>query len=81
MNLFLHTLRVEVNDRIHIVLVLNQAGWHASKTILVPSGITLFPLPPYSPQLNPIERLLKYLKETYLYHCLDKTLDEISDYD
>lgn len=77
MNLFLQTLREEVDDNVHIVLVLDQAGWHGAKALCIPNGITLFPLPPYSPQLNPIERLWKYLKETYLNHRLDKTLEEI----
>jgi transposase len=77
MNAFLHILRAEVGEPVHIVLVLDQAGWHGSKDLVIPKGITLLPLPPYSPQLNPIERLWKYLKETYLSHRLDKTLDEV----
>lgn len=77
MNLFLQTLRKEVDDNVHIVLVLDQAGWHGSKALLLPNGVTLLPLPPYSPELNPIERLWKHLKETYLYHRLDKTMEDI----
>lgn len=79
MNLFLKTLREEVDSTVHIVLVLDQAGWHRSKTLLLPAGITLLTLPPYSPELNPIERLWKYLKKTYLYHRLDKTLEAIME--
>ncbi len=79
MNLFLQTLREEVEENVHIVLVLDQAGWHGSKALLLPKGVTLLPLPPYSPQLNPIERLWKYLKETYLSHLLDKSLDEVME--
>lgn len=56
MNVFLQTLREEIEEQVHIVLVWDQAGWHGAKTLIVPTGITLFPLPPYSPQLNPIER-------------------------
>jgi transposase len=77
MNLFLQTLRVEVDPKVHIVLVLDQAGWHRSKGLILPSDMTLLPLPPYSPQLNPVERLWKYLKETYLNHRLDHCLDEM----
>jgi len=79
MNAFLHILRAEVGEPVHIVLVLDQAGWHGSKDLVIPKGITLLPLPPYSPQLNPIERLWKYLKETYLNHRLDKTIEEIME--
>ena len=66
-----------MDPKVHIVLVLDQAGWHGSKGLILPAGMTLLPLPPYSPQLNPIERLWKYLKETYLNHRLDHHLDEI----
>jgi hypothetical protein len=45
---------------------LDGAGWHSSKTLCVPPNITLVPLPPYSPELNPVERVWLYLKERFL---------------
>jgi transposase len=47
-------------------LVLDGAGYHGSKALRVPSNITLVPLPPYSPELNPVERVWLYLKERFL---------------
>ena len=41
----------------HVVLVLDNAGWHTSCDLQVPEGITLLFLPPYSPELQPAERL------------------------
>jgi transposase len=41
----------------HILLVLDQAGWHASTGLVVPAGIELVPLPSHSPVLQPAERL------------------------
>jgi transposase len=41
----------------HIVLVLDGAGWHTSGTLQVPEGLELVFLPPYSPELQPAERL------------------------
>ena len=41
----------------HAVLVLDQAGWHVAKALRVPDNLTLLFLPPYSPELNPAERL------------------------
>jgi DDE superfamily endonuclease len=41
----------------HAVMVLDQAGWHGSNTLAVPANITLVPLPSYSPELNPVERV------------------------
>lgn len=40
-----------------IILPLDQAGWHMSEQLEVPEGIHLLPLPPYSPELQPAERL------------------------
>lgn len=40
-----------------IVLVLDQAGWHQSARGVVPPGLHLVSLPPYSPELQPAERL------------------------
>ena len=41
----------------HAVLVLDGAGWHGSKALRVPDNLTLQPLPPCAPDLNPIENL------------------------
>jgi DDE superfamily endonuclease len=41
----------------HIVLVLDDAGWHGPKGLAVPEGISLVFLPPYSPELQPAEHL------------------------
>ena len=35
----------------------DQAGWHIANDLRVPANITLLPLPAYSPELNPVERL------------------------
>ena len=41
----------------HAVIVLDGAGWHGSKALCTPDNITLLPLPPYAPELNPMKRL------------------------
>ncbi len=46
-----------------IVLVLDNAGWHGPKGLAVPDGITLAFLPPYSPELQPAERLWPLVDE------------------
>jgi hypothetical protein len=40
-----------------IVLVLDRAGWHSSARLILPEGIHLVFLPPYSPEVQPAERL------------------------
>jgi len=37
--------------------VLDRAGWHQARGLIIPSNVTLLNLPPYSPQLNPAELL------------------------
>lgn len=47
-------------------MVLDGAGWHGSKALEVPDNITLLKLPPYSPELNPVERIWLFLRERFL---------------
>ena len=46
-----------VSPNAHAILVLDGAGWHSSKDLVVPANITLLTLPPYSPELNPVENI------------------------
>jgi len=50
----------------HAVVVLDQAGWHGPTSLTVPDNITLLPLPPYSPELNPTENVWEYLRQNKL---------------
>ena len=56
----------QAGPEVHVVLVLDQAGWHVAKALKVPENVSLLYLPAYSPELNPIERLWGYLKSHYL---------------
>jgi transposase len=49
--------------RRHIVLVLDNAGWHGPEGLAVPDGISLMFLPPYTPELQPAERLWPLVDE------------------
>ena len=62
MNEHLRFISEQAGQNRHVVLVLDQAGWHVAKALQVPHNITLLWLPPYSPELNPIERVWAYLK-------------------
>jgi len=41
----------------HCALLLDQAGWHLSAHLAVPDNITIVPLPPECPELNPVEKV------------------------
>lgn len=45
----------------------------------MPDNITLVPLPPYSPELSPVERVWLYLRERYLSHRLLEDYEAIVD--
>lgn len=47
----------------HNVLVLDNGQFHKAKKLVVPSNVGLIFLPPYSPELNPVERLWQDLKD------------------
>jgi DDE superfamily endonuclease len=59
-----------------ILLVLDQAGWHTSKELVVPEGIHLLFLPPYSPELQPCERLWPLSNEGVANRSF-RTLDDL----
>ena len=50
----------------HAILVLDGAGWHSSGDLAVPANITLLTLPPYSPELNPVENISQFLRQNRL---------------
>jgi transposase len=61
MNLYLEQLSLAYPE-LEIMLIMDQAGWHVSKKIKLPDNILIESLPPYSPELNPAEKLWQWLK-------------------
>lgn len=62
----------------HIALVLDGAGWHTSKKLRVPEGMHLVFQPPYSPELQPVERVWTLLNEPIANRPF-RDLDELED--
>lgn len=46
-----------------ILILWDQAGFHKGKEMQVPNGIQFFPLPPYTPELQPVERVWPLLRQ------------------
>lgn len=78
-NIFLQALSSSLKPGEHAVLIMDQAGWHVSKGVRMPTNITPLLLPPYSPELNPIENLWHYLKSHYLSNRAYADYDELLD--
>jgi len=76
MNVFLSELSKECPyDK--IALVMDGAGWHKSKNLKIPGNIIILYLPPYSPELSPVERLWLYIKKNILTNKIYQKLDEL----
>ena len=58
-----------------IIMILDGAGWHKAGTLVTPENMKLLHLPPYSPELNPVEHLWDELREKYFHN---KVFDSIS---
>ena len=78
MNIFLENLQEALAGRA-CLLVLDQAGWHSSKGLRIPPSIELVFLPPYSPELNPVEHLWQWLKRHSLRNRFYQKLEDVMD--
>ena len=56
----------QVTPGAHAVLIVDQAGWHTTGKLVIPSNITLLLLPPRSPELNPVENIWQYMRDNWL---------------
>lgn len=64
-NVFLERISRKLPPQSHGVLIWDQAGYHRAHTLEVPANISLIPLPPYSPELNPMENGWHYHRSHY----------------
>ena len=61
-----------------VILLLDQAGWHTTEKLQVPEGIHLLSLPPYSPELQPAERLWPLVNEPLVNQAFN-SIDQVED--
>ena len=79
MNLHLAEISTQVAAGALAVIVCDGAGWHISHKLVVPHNIVLLPLPPYSPELNPMENVWQFLRSNKLCAQVWKDYDAILD--
>lgn len=60
---------VNAGNKKQIILVIDRAGWHNSKDVVVPNGIHLEFLPSHSPELQPAEKLWSLTDEPLVNKC------------
>lgn len=82
MNLFLEKLSEAHKDDI-ILMCCDGAAWHKSGTLHVPENIVLFHIPPYTPEMNPIEQIWKEIRKrgfrNEVFASLEKVMDRLCD--
>jgi transposase len=67
MTLHLAEISRQVAPGAHAVVTLDGAGWHQTGGKLrLPNNLSLLPLPPKSPELNPVENVWQFLRQNKL---------------
>ena len=61
----------------HMLLILDGAGWHKSHALRIPDNLTLLHLPPYAPELNPVELVWHEMRQRYLSNRVYTDLQEL----
>lgn len=81
-NVFLRELSKEYKDDV-VLLCCDGAAWHKSKTLVIPDNIVLFFIPPYTPEMNPIEQIWKEIRKrgfkNELFSSLQKVIDRLCE--
>lgn len=67
----------QIKPGAHAILIVDRAGWHTAGKLIVPSNITILPLPPRSPELNPVENIWQFMRDNWLSNRIFKSYDEI----
>ena len=81
-NVFLRELSKAYPDDT-ILLICDGAAWHKSKTLVLPANIHLLHIPPYTPEMNPIEQIWKQLRamgfRNEVFHTLKDVVDRLCE--
>ena len=82
MNVFLGELSAAYPDDF-ILMIADGAAWHKSKGLYIPDNIEIIPLPPYTPEMNPIEQIWKEIRKrgfkNEVFQTLEKVVDRLCD--
>lgn len=79
MQLHLDEVSKKIAKSYHGVLVIDNAGWHMANELIIPKNMTLIKLPPYSPELNPMEQVFQQLRKLKLSNACYADHDEIDE--
>lgn len=77
MQLHLNAISSKVTNGYHAIIVMDKAGWHLAKKLNIPKNITIIKLPPYSPELNPMEQVFQQLRKLKLSNACYNNFEDI----
>jgi len=78
MNLYLDELVKEYPGK-NLLLFMDQAAWHKSRSLKKLDNVKIKFLPPYSPELNPVEKLWWWLRKETTHNMIFETIDHLMD--
>jgi len=78
MNIYLNELVKNYADK-NILLFMDQAAWHKSKSLNKLDNVEIRFLPPYSPELNPVEKLWWWLRKETTHNLIFETIEHLMD--
>ena len=80
MSLHMAEISAAVAPGAHAVLLMDQAGWHVSQHLVVPPNVTIMPLPPKCPELNPVENIWQFMRDNWPSNRVFTSYDAILDH-
>jgi len=78
MSLFLAEVALR-HSQDYILMVLDGAGWHRARDLVTPPNMRLVFLPPYSPELNPMEHVWEEIREKWFPNRVFNSLEAVED--
>ena len=61
----------------HAILILDKAGWHTTAKLALPANVSLLPVPPRCPELNPTENIWQHMRDNGLSNLIFDSYDDI----
>jgi YihY family inner membrane protein len=77
MQLHLNEIATRVIPGAHAIVLLDQAGWHGAKALMVPNNVSLVPLPPRAPELNGQENIWQFMRQNWLSNRIFKSFVQV----
>ncbi len=79
MDLFLKEVASRHSEE-RIIMIVDGAGWHKNQKTPLPPNLRLVFLPPYAPELNPVEHLWDDLREKFFHNRVFASIDDLEDH-